>query len=326
MTTVARAPLLRVVLSLIGIAAGPALAQDSYPSRPVRFIVPASATAPIDIMARLYAQQLSDAWRQPVIVDNRAGATGTIGADAVVKAEPNGYTLLFTTDLPLVQAPNVLKIPYDPRKDLVPIAGVADTLLMLVVNPTLGIKTLADLVTAAKAKPGSLTFGSAGIGSPAHLCGEIVKSAANVDMRHIPYKGSAPAILAAVTGEVSMFCGPITQGLPQVRAGKLIAVGTSGARPSALTPELKPLADTWPGLTVTTWFAVLAPVGTPAAILGKVRDALKKLNEDAANKRTLQSIGVDVLWWEPAQVSAAIEADLRKWGDAGKKAGLSAQQ
>jgi tripartite-type tricarboxylate transporter receptor subunit TctC len=314
---------MRLWLALLLVAlAAPAAAQDVYPSKPVRFVVPFPASGPLDVMARLYAQKLGERWGRPVIVENRTGATGTIGADAVAKAAPDGYTLLFTVDLPIVMAPALVKPPYDPKTDLVPVAAVGETMNMLVVHPSTGITTLAELVAAARAKPGALTFSSAGNASPGHVCGEMLKSAAGIDLTHVPYKGAAPAMQAALAGEVSMFCGPVTQGLPHVKSGKLRALGVSGDKPSPLLPELKPLSATFPGLVVSNWYAVFAPPKTPAAVLSTLRAELKRTYDDPEVRQRLDSLGMDPLWLESAQVSAAIDRDLAKWSGVVKAANI----
>jgi tripartite-type tricarboxylate transporter receptor subunit TctC len=306
----------------LALLAWPAAGQDTYPSKPVRFIVPFPAAGPLDVMARLYAQKLGDRWGRPVIVENRTGATGAIGAEAVAKAAPDGYTLLFTVDLPIVMAPALVKTPYDPKTDFVPVAAVGETMNMLVVHPSVGAATLPELVAAAKAKPGALTFSSAGSASPGHVCGEMLKSAAGIDLTHVPYKGAAPAMQAALAGEVSMFCGPVTQGLPHVRSGKLRALGVTGERPSPLLPDLKPLSATFPGLVVSNWYAVFAPPKTPAAVLSTLRADLKRIYDDPEVRQRLDSLGMDPLWMEPAQVSAAIERDLARWGDVIRRANI----
>jgi tripartite-type tricarboxylate transporter receptor subunit TctC len=320
---------MRITLAAIATAvfalAAPAVAQDAYPAKPVRFIVPFPATGPLDVMARLYAQKLGERWGKNAIAENRPGATGTIGADAVAKAAPDGYTLLFTVDLPIVMAPALMKPPYDPKADLVPIAAVGETMNMLVVHPSAGVSTLAELVAAAKAKPGALTFSSAGNASPGHLCVEMLKSAAGVDLTHVPYKGAAPAMQAALAGEVSMFCGPITQGLPHVKSGKLRALGVTGAKASPLLPELKPLAAAYPGLVVSNWYAVFAPPKTPPAVLAFLRAELKRTNDDPEVRKRLESVGMDPLWLEPAQVTAAIDRDLAKWSGVVKAANIKAE-
>jgi tripartite-type tricarboxylate transporter receptor subunit TctC len=322
---------MRISLAAIAAAAAavalvtPAPAQDAYPAKPVRFIVPFPATGPLDVMARLYAQKLGERWGRSVIVENRPGATGAIGADAVAKAAPDGYTLLFTVDLPIVMAPALTKPPYDPKADLAPVAGVGETMNLLVVHPSAGAATLPELVAAAKAKPGALTFASAGNASPGHLCVEMLKSAAAVDLTHVPYKGAAPAMQAALAGEVSMFCGPITQGLPHVKSGKLRALGVTGPKTSPLLPELKPLAATYPGLVVSNWYAVFAPPKTPPAVVAFLRAELRKTYDDPDVRSRLEAVGMDALWLEPAQVTAAIDRDLAKWSDVVKKANVKAE-
>jgi tripartite-type tricarboxylate transporter receptor subunit TctC len=196
---------------------------------------------------------------------------------------------------------------------------------MLVVHPSAGVGTLAELVAAAKAKPGALTFSSAGNASPGHLCVEMLKSAAGVDLTHVPYKGAAPAMQAALAGEVSMFCGPITQGLPHVKSGKLRALGVTGVKASPLLPELRPLAATYPGLVVSNWYAVFAPPKTPPAVLAFLRAELKQTYDDPDVRKRLESVGMDPLWLEPAQVTAAIDRDLAKWSGVVKAANIKAE-
>lgn len=305
--------------------AAPVAAQDTYPSKPVRFIVPFPAAGPLDTMARLYAQKLGERWGKSVIVENRPGATGTIGADAVAKAAPDGYTLLFTVDLPIVMAPALMKTPYDSKADLVPIAAVGDTMNMLVVHPSAGVSSLSELVAAAKAKPGALTFSSAGNASPGHVCVEMLKTAAGIDLTHVPYKGAAPAMQAALAGEVSMFCGPITQGLPHVRSGKLRALGVTGAKASPLLPDLKPLAASYPGLVVSNWYALFAPPKTPAAITGFLQAEMRKTYDDPEVRKRLDAVGMDPLWMDPAQLRVAIDRDLVRWNGVVKASNIKAE-
>lgn len=286
---------------------------QTYPDRPVRFIVPFPAAGPLDMMARLYSQRLSEFWGKPVVVENRAGATGTIGADAVAKAAPDGYTLLITVDLPIVKAPALFKPPYDVRKDLLPIAIVSDDMSMLVAHPSVGAGTLAELIALARAKPGTLTYSSGGNGSPGHLCSEMIKSAAGISLNHIPYKGAAPAMTATLAGEVSIFCGPIPQGLQHVKSGKLRALGVTGSAASPLVPDLRPLSATYPGLVVTNWYGVFAPPRTPQAIVLTLRKDLKRASEEPDIRQKLSSVGMDTVWIEGRDMEAAIERDLEKW-------------
>jgi len=313
------------VATLAVLASAPAASQDAYPSKPVRFVVPFPAAGVADVLARLYAQKLGERWGKPVIVENRVGATGTIGTDAVAKATPDGYTVLFTVDLPIVMAPTLIKLPYDPKTDLIPVAGLAETMNMLVAHPSTGIGTIADLIAAAKARPGSLTFASAGNASPGHLCGEMVKSTAGIDLTHVPYKGAAPAMTAALSGEVSVFCGPLAQGLPHVRSGKLRALGVTGAKPSPLAPEIAPLSASFPSLAFTNWYAVFTPRGTPPAVISFLREELRRTYEDPGVSRQLTSAAVDPVWMEGSQVGAAIDRDLAKWSEVVRTARIKAE-
>jgi len=314
-----------VAAFLVATLLTPVGAQEPYPAKPVRFIVPFPAAGPLDVVARVYAQKLGEQWGRPAIVDNRPGATGTIGADAVAKAAPDGYTLLFTVDLPIVMAPTLLKLPYDAKTDLVPVAAVGETVNMLVVHPSAAVGTIGELVTAAKTKPGTLTFASAGNASPGHLCVEMVKSRAGIDLTHVPYKGAAPAMNAALAGEVAMFCGPMIAGLPHVRAGKLKALGVTGTQAHALAPEIPPLAATFPGLAFANWYAVFAPRGTPPAVTGFLREALRRTYEDPAVNQRLAAAGVDPIWMDATQISAAIDRDLAKWDGVVKAARIKAE-
>jgi len=295
---------------------------QAYPSRPVRFVSPLPAGGVVDVLARLYGQKLSERWNQPVVVENRAGATGTIGTEFVVRASPDGYTLLFTVDLPITIVPALRKLRYDPKRDLVPVAAVSKTDNLLVVNPTAGIRSLVDLVAAAKAKPGLLTFASAGNASGGHLCGEMLKSRAGVDITHVPYTGAAPAMNAVLAGDVTMFCGPISQGMAHVKAGKLYALGVTGSIPSPLLPDIAPLSATYPDLVISTWFALLAPAGTPAAVTLFLHDEFKTVSADPELQQRLTAVGLDAVWIAGPDLSQKIEADTAKWADIIKAANI----
>lgn len=300
----------------------PALAQD-YPSRAIHFIMP-FPPGPTDLVIRLYGEKLSQDWGEPAVVDVRLGATGSIGTELVARAAPDGYTLLFTVDLPVTMAPNLIKVPYDPQRDLIPIAGVAESNNVLVVNASTGIKTLAELVAAAKAKPGVLTFSSAGIGSPAHFCGEMIKHQAGIDMIHVPYKGASPAMNAVLAGDVTMFCGPIAQALPFIKAGSVNALGVAGAKPSPLLPGVAPLSATYLGLVITQWFGLLAPAQTAAAVRNKLAAEFKKIYAAPELQNKLLSLGLEPRWISGPDLAQRIAADLKKWHDLMALAGIHA--
>lgn len=318
--------MLRLLIALALLACLPAAAQEAYPSRPVKFVVPFPAGGPLDVLARVVAQKLGESWKNPVVVENVTGATGSIGANAVARAAPDGYTLLVTVDIPLTMYPAVArKLPYDPHADFKPIASVARTDNGLFVNAALGVSTVKELVELAKKQPGKLTFSSAGIGSPAHFGGELFKLIAGVDMTHVPYKGAAPAMAAALSGEVSLMFGPITQALPQVKAGKLKALGVTGPNPTPLLPGVKPLVEQgFPGLLVFNFYPVMAPAGTPDAVTGKIHSGLKAVMSDAAVRTRLEAVGIEPVWDDAPQVSAALKADRMRWGALAKRAGIQA--
>ncbi|MEI6302259.1 MAG: tripartite tricarboxylate transporter substrate-binding protein [Betaproteobacteria bacterium] len=303
----------------------PAVAQERFPGKPVKFIVPTPATGPADLLARIYAQKMGERWGQAVVVENRVGATGTIGADVVSKAPPDGYTLLFTVDLPIVMAPALIKTPYDPRKGFAPVAIMAETMNMLVVHPAVGASSLAELIAVAKNKPGVLTYSSAGPASPGHLCAEMLRNSAGIDIVHVPYKGAAPAMTAVLAGEVSMFCGPVTAGLPHVKGGKLRAVGVTGSAASPLIPELAPLSATFPGLVTSNTYMLYAPPGTPTAILTQLRNDLRAVWEDRATGERLAVLGIDMLWLAGPELSRRVDADLVKWADVVKRGGIKVE-
>ena len=259
------------------------------------------------------------------MVENRVGATGTIGTEAVVRAPPDGYTLLFTADLPITMAPALLKLRYDPQRDLAPVAALAKNDLLVVVHPSTGIRSLADLIAAAKAKPGAFTFASAGKASPSHLCAEMLKRHADIDMTHVPYSGAAPAMNAVLAGDVTMYCAPIPVGMAHFKAGKVYALGVTGTAPSPLLPDLAPVSAIHPELVISPWLALFAPVATPPAVTQLVRDELKKAYADPNLEQKLAVLGLEPAWLSGAELSQRIEADTAKWMDLFKSAGAKAE-
>jgi tripartite-type tricarboxylate transporter receptor subunit TctC len=303
------------------------VAQDVYPSRTVRIIVPYPAATPPDVLARIAAQHLAESWGQPVIVEVRDGAAGTIGTTQVAKAAADGHTLLFTPDFPIVMQPALGSTQYDARKDFAPIAAVAQGVSLLAVNPQLGIHSVKDLVAAAKAKPGALTFGSAGQASASFMCIQLLKRAAGIDLTEVPYKGAAPAIQAVMTGEISMYCSPSFQALPHVRSGKLKALGTLGPKPSPLSPDIPSIAEQgMPDVVISTWYGLFAPAGTPASALEKIRAGVKSAFDDSQVRQRLANAGLESIWIEGADFRQAMESDLAKWTKLARDTGLRAPQ
>jgi tripartite-type tricarboxylate transporter receptor subunit TctC len=312
-----------LVLLLLALAL-PAAAQDAYPSRPVKLVAPFPAGGPLDLVARLAAQKLQEQWGSGVVVENVAGGTGSIGANAVARAAPDGYTLLMTVDIPLTMYPAIARsLPYDPEKSFKPIASVARSDNGLFVNAGLGVSSVDELVALAKKQPGKLTFSSAGIGSPAHFGGELFKAIAGIEMTHVPYKGAAPAMAAALANEVSLMFGPIAQGLPHVKSGKLRVLGVTGPSASPLLPDVKSLVQQgFPGLLVFNSYPVMAPAGTPDAIADKVRAGLRQAMADPAVRERLEKAAIDPVWSEPAEMMTMLAQERKRWGELAKRASI----
>jgi tripartite-type tricarboxylate transporter receptor subunit TctC len=321
-------PRLLIALALISgnLCALPAAAQDAYPSRPVKFVVPFPAGGPLDVLARVVAQKLGEDWKSPVVVENVTGATGSIGANAVARAAPDGYTLLVTVDIPLTMYPAVAKsLPYDPQADFKPIASLARTDNGLFVNPGLGVSTVQELVELARKQPGKLTFSSAGIGAPAHFAGELFKVIAGIDMTHVPYKGAAPAMAAAMSGEVNLMFGPIAQGLPQVKAGRLKALGVTGPNPTPLLPGVKPLVEQgFPGLLVFNFYPVMAPAKTPDAVVERLFAEVRSALQAPEVKARLRAMGSETGGLaSPAAFTAFVERERKVYGELVKRSGAT---
>jgi tripartite-type tricarboxylate transporter receptor subunit TctC len=307
------------VLSLISRVAQ----AETYPNRPIHLVVPFPA-GPNDALARLAGQRLSEDLKQPVVVETRPGATGTIGAEAVVRAVPDGYQLLFTVDLPITMAPSLLKLNYDVEHDLIAIAAVVKGDNVLVVHPATGIRSMQELIAAAKAKPGVLTFSSAGHASPAHMCGEMIKRQANIDMTHVPYTSAAAAMNAVLAGNVSMFCGPIGAALPHIKAGTVRALGVTGSEPSLLLPGIAPLVTAYPGLVISTWYGLFAPARTPAPLINTLRDEFKKIFADPELQPTLLALGLTPEWVTGPDLTQKIASEIAKWRDFAAAANIHA--
>lgn len=308
------------VLSLISRVAQ----AQAYPTRPIHFVVPFPA-GPNDALARLSGKKLSEDLKQPVVLDTRPGATGTIGAEVVVRAPPDGYTLLFTVDLPITMAPALLKLNYDVQRDLIPIAAVVKSDNVLVVHPATKIHSMAELVAEAKAKPGALTFASAGHASPAHMCGEMIKRQADIDMVHVPYTSATAAMNAVLAGNVNMFCGPIGVALPQVKAGNVYALGVTGVEASPLLPGIAPLAASYPGLVISAWYGLFAPSGTPDSVTNILHDEFKKIFAEPEVQPTLLALGLTREWVSGSDLVQKIASDSAKWRDFTAAANIHAE-
>ena len=270
-------------------------AAQSYPSKPIRLVVPYPPGGPLDITARAIGQKISEDWKQPVVVDNRAGAGGNIGADLVAKSAPDGYTLMMGAVATQAIDPALYrKIPYDAAKDFAPVALVAQVPNILVVNPSVPAKSVRELIELARAKPNYLNFASGSTGSTGHLAGELFKTMAGVQMVHIPYKGAAPATADLLAGQVQLMFDNLANALPNVKAGKLRALAVTTLKRSPAVPDLPTIAESGlPGFDLTTWFGLLVPAGTPPEIVNRLNaEIVRVLNEKDMRDR-LAAMGAE---------------------------------
>jgi tripartite-type tricarboxylate transporter receptor subunit TctC len=315
-------PLFCLLVVLLSLAPVPADAQ-SYPAKPIRIVVPFPAGGPLDVTARAIGQKLSEAWGQPVVIDNRPGAGGNIGADLVAKSAPDGYTIL--EGALSTHAVNVSlygKMPYDPLKDFAPITLVATTPNVLVVNPGLPVHSVTELVAYAKAHPGALSFGSGSNGSAGHLAGELFKMEAGVDMVHVPYKGAAPALQGLLAGDTQLMFDNLASSTPQLKAGRLTALAVTTARRTALMPELPTLAESGlPGFDITTWWGFLAPAGTPKEIVAKWNAEVVRILSTAEMKAFFAQQGAEPAPTTPDQFAELIRSEIPKYAKIVKASG-----
>jgi tripartite-type tricarboxylate transporter receptor subunit TctC len=311
-----------VAASMFAATATGAFAAD-YPNKPIRLVVPFSAAGTTDFLARAIAQKLGTNMGTTVIVDNRPGAGGNIGSDIVAKADPDGYTLLLgTVGTHAINASLYKKMPYDTVKDFAPITLVASVPNIVVVHPSVPAKSIKELLALAKAKPGNLTFASSGNGSSIHLSGELFKSMAGVDMLHVPYKGSGPAVADLVGGQVNLMFDNMPSSLPHVKSGRLRAIAVTGAKRSPAVPDLPTIAESGvPGYDSVAWFGVLAPAGTPPAIVKKLNAEIIKVLKSPDVAQRLSSQGAEPAYNTPEQFSAYIKTEMGKWAKVVKASG-----
>ncbi len=302
-----------------------ATAADTYPSQPMRLLVPNPPGGGSDAVARVLGTKLSELLGQQIVVDNRAGAGGIIANDTVAHAAPDGYTLLLGFIGPMVISPALVRTPYDSVKDFVPVSLVAAGQYMASVHPSVPVKTLQEFVAYAKSHSGKLNYASAGNGSPLHLAAELFKQRAGINMVHVPYKGGGPAVAAALAGEVQVIFGSITSVVPQIRAGKLIALGATGATRSALAPEYPTIAEQgYPGFEMTSWYGILLPARTPQTIVTKLHGAIIKALQAPDVIEQLKRQGLDTRGTTPEAFAAYIKSELTKWAKVVKEAGIKA--
>ena len=301
-------------------------AAQPYPSKPVRVIVSFPPGAGVDIVARTITPRLADAFGQQFVVDNRAGASGNLGSEVAARAVPDGYTLLFTPASVASSQALYQKLGYNLEKDLAPISIIAAAPFVLVVHPSLPVKTVKDLIAMAKAKPGQLLYASTGNGGSPHLAMELFKMQAKIDIVHIPYKGTPPAVTDLIAGQVSMMFANTLSVLPYVNSGRLRALAISSAKRSASAPALPTIAETgMPGFEASTWFGMLAPTGTAKEILARLTGELRKIVQTKSVSDSLIAQGADPIGSTAEEFQARIKSDIDKWTRTIKAAGVRAE-
>jgi tripartite-type tricarboxylate transporter receptor subunit TctC len=303
-----------------------AAADDNYPTRPVRLLVPFAPGGGADALSRIITPKMHDALGQAWVVDNRGGAAGNIAAETVAKAAPDGYTALMGFSTVLTVNPSLYKLPYSVTKDLQPVTLLATAQYILVIHPSVAATNLKDFIALAKQKPGSLNYASAGVGSPLHLAAELFKKRAGIDMAHLAYKGGGPAAVAVLAGEAQVLFASVASSVPQIKAGKLKALATTGIKRSKVAPDLPTIAESgFPGFEVSSWYALLVPAKTPAAIVNKIRGAAIKAVELPDVQEAMSRQGLDVETSTPQELAARMSAETAVWAGVIKDAGIKAE-
>lgn len=318
--------ILAALLSTTAIALSPPAMAQAYPARTIRIVVPFAVGGIADTFSRVIGQKLADSWGQPVVVENKGGAGGNIGADLVAKSPPDGYTLVMGNIGTHAVNPYLVKsMPFDPLKDFVPIAHVLDAEGLLVVHPSVKATTVQEIVSLAKSEPGKLSYASGGLGTTSHLAGELFKSMAKVDVVHVPYKGNSPAITDLLGGQTQMIFATMPTVLPQVKAGRLRAVAVIGAERAPALPDVPTVAETLPGFAVSNWIGLFAPAGTPPEIVAKLNAEVQKIMQQPDVQKRLEAEGAKFIPTTPESFAAFQRSEAAKWSRAIREAGIKAE-
>ena len=316
----------RLLAALLLLASLGALAQEPYPSKPVRLILPFPPGGGTDLLGRLIADRLSSAFGQPVVTENRGGAGGNVGAEAAAHSAPDGYTIVLVAPSIAISPTLYSKLNYDPIKDFAPIALVAQVPNVMVTHPSVPATTLAEFIAYARANPGKLNFGSGGLGTSNHLAGELFNLRTGAGLIHVPYKGVNLAMNGVLAGEVHLVFIGVPVPAPHIKAGRLRGLAVLGRERSPLIPEVPTAAEAGlPDFDVTTWYGVLAPAGTPRPIIQRLNTELTKMMRAPDIKERLAGMGTDPLTSTPEELGAYIKQEMARWGDVIRKANLHAE-
>ena len=314
-----------LVISLIGLVISFNGQAQSYPNQPIRLVIPFAAGGPSDVLARGFSQKLGESLGQPIIIDNKPGAGTNLAAEFVAKSKADGYTIfLMMVGTQAINETLYKKLSYNTIKDFSPISLVASSSLMLVANPSVPVKSVADLIAYSKTNPGKINFGSSGTGTPLHLGGELFNVQAGTTLNHVPYKGAAPALTDVLGGQIQTAMVGTPAALPFVKTGKLTAIGVTSLKRSSNAPEIPAIAETLPKFEVELVYAMVAPAGTPKDIINKLNSQLVSVLNNPEIKSQLNSKGFDVTSSSPEQLGEYIKSEVSKWAPIVKKSGATA--
>ena len=314
-----------LVISLIGLVISFNGQAQSYPNQPIRLVIPFAAGGPSDVLARGFSQKLGESLGQPIIIDNKPGAGTNLAAEFVAKSKADGYTIfLMMVGTQAINETLYKKLSYNTIKDFSPISLIASSSLMLVANPSVPVKSVADLIAYSKTNPGKINFGSSGTGTPLHLGGELFNVQAGTTLNHVPYKGAAPALTDVLGGQIQTAMVGTPAALPFVKTGKLTAIGVTSLKRSSNAPEIPAIAETLPKFEVELVYAMVAPAGTPKDIINKLNSQLVSVLNNPEIKSQLNSKGFDVTSSSPEQLGEYIKSEVSKWAPSVKKSGATA--
>ena len=320
-----RSLVLAVIALLAGMLPAIALAQ-TYPHKPIRFVVPFGVGGPGDAIGRMIGRQLTESLGQPVVIDNRSGATTIIGTELTARSPPDGHTLLLISTTHAVNPTLFPKLPYDPIKDFSPVTLITATPFMLGIHPSVAAHSVAEFVAIARNKPGSLNYGSSGAGSSIHLTTELLKAAANIQMTHVPYKGSGPAFIDLIGGQIQMLFSSTVSTLPHVKSGKVRGLAITSLKRAQALPEIPTIAESFPGFESSSWFGMLVPAKTPQPVIERLLKDTRAALKSPDVHQSLLSQGAEPGGLSPAEFGAYFQAEIRKWAKVIKSAGIKLEQ
>ena len=308
--------------ALLLIASPHAVLAQSYPDKPIRFIVPFGPGGPGDAIGRMIGKKLTESLGQPVVIDNRSGATTIIGTELAAKAPPDGYTLLLISTTHAVNPSLFQKLPYDPIKDFAPVTLIASTPFMLGVHPSVAAKSVPELVALARSKPGQLNYGSSGNGSSIHLTTELLKTAAKIEMTHVPYKGSGPAFIDLLGGQIQVLFSSTVSSLPHVKSGKVRGLAITSLKRAPALPTMPTVAESYPGFESSSWFGLLVPAKTPKGVIDRLLAETRAALKSSDLNQALLSQGAEPGGDAPSEFAAYFQSEIRKWAAVIKTAGI----